>query len=73
VRRVREWRRRWRLWRRGECAWPGCREPRLWLFDYCEPHRQRDSREYRDRLDAEQFDREAEIVAEGIRRAKEKP
>lgn len=66
--------RRLRLRWFGECKWEGCHEPRVFaylaLLDYCWPHYHEDLDRWTKKRDQEKFDREANIIAEGIRRSR---
>jgi hypothetical protein len=69
--------RRLRFWWRGECKWPGCHEPATGAYfvtlDYCWPHYYEGLAQDREEREKAEFDREADIIAEGIRRANWNP
>jgi hypothetical protein len=70
---IRKWWHRYKVFVHGECVHPDCEEPALGspAFDRCLPHEQERWWAAEERAKKRDFDRRADIVAEGIRRAKE--
>jgi len=60
---------RLRIWWHGECSVEGCGEPSESFVDKCPEHWGEDFDRYCAQRAQKKFDREAEVVAEGIRRA----
>lgn len=66
---LKAWLRLWRLSWRGECMEAGCEEPkaRFPVFECCPKHEREAWGRFDEEREKAEFDRKAEIVAEGIR------
>lgn len=69
MKRLKEFRRRFLIWFRGECLEEGCDQPPIsHIFPRCEEHEAEAWRKSGEEFRAAQFEREVQIAAEALRR-----
>lgn len=66
--RLKDWRRRWRVWVRGECEEEGCTRPCERWYRKCWPHLLAQHRRIHEGAERAKFEREVRVAEEALRR-----